>query len=198
MILLGASGHGKVIADILKLSGETQIEFWDDNPASVMLGYKVSLRQQTTADNVILSIGNNATRKKIADASSYNYGIAFHPASILAKDIAVGKGTVIMACAIINSGSYIGKHCIVNTAAVIDHDGIIENYVHISPNATLAGNVKVREGAWVGAGATIIQGVSIGNWAVIGAGSVVINDVPDNAIVVGNPAKIIKYNKIIK
>ncbi len=198
MILLGASGHGKVIADILKLSGEREIFFWDDDPAAAVPGYTVGSKQEFTEDDIILAIGNNATRKKIAETSSYTYGTAIHPTSIPASDVQIGQGTVVMAAAIINPGSLIGKHCIVNTAAVIDHDAIIEDYVHISPNATLAGNVTAKEGVWVGAGATIIQGITIGCWAVIGAGSVVIKDVPNHAVVVGNPARIIKYNKALE
>ena len=192
MILIGASGHGKVIADILKLSAERNIIFWDDNASVVIPGYIVLPRQGSSEDHIILAIGNNFTRKKIAESSSYTYGKAIHPTAIAANDIEIGQGTVLMAAAVINPGSQIGKHCIINTAAVIDHDVIIEDYVHISPNATLAGNVKVKEGAWIGAGATIIQGITIGSWAVIGAGTVVIEDVPDYTVVVGNPARVIK------
>ncbi len=198
MILLGASGHGKVIADMLKLAGEREIVFWDDDPASSLPGFIVRSREKHTKDKVILCIGNNATRKKIVNTSTYNYGTAIHPTAILSSDVLIGPGTVVMAGVIINPGSCIGKHCIVNTAAVIDHDAVIEDYVHISPNATLAGNVTAREGAWVGAGATIIQGITIGRWAVIGAGAVVIKDIPGHAVVVGNPARIIKYNKAVE
>jgi acetyltransferase EpsM len=194
MILLGASGHGKVIADILKLSGKTDIIFWDDDPGAVVPGYTVMCRKESTEDEIILSIGKNLTRKRIADNSSYTYGIAIHPTAILSGDVLLGSGSVVMAAAIINPGSRVGKHCIINTAAVIDHDAVIEDFVHVSPNATLSGNVTLKEGAWVGAGATIIQGISIGRWAIVGAGAVVIKDVPDQAVVVGNPARIIKDN----
>ncbi len=198
MNLFGASGHGKVIADSLKLSGEKEIIFWDDEPAAAIPGYTVYSPKGNTDDEVILSIGNNETRKKIADVSSYTYGKAIHPAAILSPDVFIGEGTVVMAASVINPGSRIGKHCIINTAAVIDHDVIIEDYVHVSPNATLAGSVTIKEGAWIGAAATIIQGITIGSWAVIGAGAVVINDVPDNAVVVGNPSRIIRYNNAFK
>jgi len=193
MILIGASGHGKVIADILKLSGTKNIVFWDDNPLAVVPGFNVKPREHQSEENIILSIGNNATRKKIAEHSSYTYTTAIHPSAILSSGVLVGQGTVVMAAAIINPGSQIGWHCIINTAAVIDHDVILEDYVHISPNATLAGNVTINEGAWIGAGATVIQGLTIGKWAVVGAGAVVIKDVPNNVVVVGNPARIVRY-----
>ena len=198
MILLGASGHGKVIADILKLSGKIDIIFWDDDLDAVVPGYSVLCREESTKDELILSIGKNVTRKRIAENSSYTYGTAIHPTAILSGDVQLGSGSVVMAAAIINPGSHVGKHCIINTAAVIDHDAVIEDYVHISPNATLSGNVTIKEGAWVGAGATIIQGISIGRWAIVGAGAVVIKDVPDQAVVVGNPARIIKDNPVLE
>ncbi len=97
--------------------------------------------------------------------------------------------------ACVNAEVKIGKHCIVNTASVIEHECVIEDFVHISPNATLAGNITVKEGAHIGIGANIIQGVNIGKYAVIGAGAVVISDVPDYAVVVGNPAKLIKIRE---
>ena len=94
--------------------------------------------------------------------------------------------------AIIQSDSIIGKHCIINSGASVDHECQIEDFVHISPHATLCGNVHVGEGSWIGAGATIIPGIKIGNWCTIGAGATVINDVEDNSIVAGTPAKSIK------
>ena len=198
MILIGASGHGKVVADILMLSGEKEIIFWDDNPLANITGYPVMYREHTAQENVILCIGNNATRKQIAESASYTYKTAIHPSAILSGDVLIGTGSVVMAGAIINPGSKIGKHCIVNTAAIIEHDAMLADYIHISPNATLAGNVIVREGAWVGAGATVIQGITLGCWSVVGAGSVVIKDVPDYAVVVGNPARVIRYNNSVK
>jgi acetyltransferase EpsM len=101
-----------------------------------------------------------------------------------------------MAGAILNPNVKVGKHCIVNSGAVIEHDCILDNFVHLSPNAALAGNVSIGEGAHIGIGSSIIQGVKIGKWATIGAGTVVLNDVPDYAVIVGNPGKIIKYNSI--
>lgn len=200
MYLYGASGHAKVIIEILELQGiEVQGLFDDNNSVNNLTGYDV-LRFEPgfLADNeFIISIGNNHTRKKIATKCHSKFGKAIHPASIISKRASVGEGSVVMGNAIINSGVSIGKHAIINTSASIDHDCIIEDFVHISPNATLSGNVTVREGSWIGAGATIINGVTIGKWCTIGAGSVIIRDVPDGATVVGNPGKIIKIADVI-
>ena len=195
MIIIGAGGHGKVIAAIIRACYADDIVFWDDDPAAKVEGYIVKPRQDTTTDAVILGIGNNAIRKRIADAAGYQYGQAFHPRSLVDGYINIGGGTVIMAGAIINPGFRIGRHVIINTGAILDHDATVEDYAHISPGAVLTGNVTVKEGAWIGAGATIVPNRTIGKWATIGAGAVVLKDVPDYAVVVGNPGRIIKYNQ---
>lgn len=198
MILFGASGHGKVIADILDAGGITDIEFWDDAPDENFKDYKVS---KTPADlqgikgEIIISIGINATRKRVAERlnNSLPYGNAIHPGAIISRKTIIGPGTVIMAGTVINTDSKIGAHCIINTNASVDHDCNIGDYVHVSPNAALCGDVTVGEGTHVGAGSVVIPGIKIGRWCAIGAGAVVIRDVPDFATVVGNPGKIIKY-----
>ena len=101
-----------------------------------------------------------------------------------------------MANAVINSSVKIGRHCIVNSGAVVEHDSIIKDFVHISLSATITGNVHIGEGTHIGAGAIVIPGVSIGKWVTVGAGAVILNDLPDFSVVVGNPGKVIKYNKI--
>jgi sugar O-acyltransferase (sialic acid O-acetyltransferase NeuD family) len=100
-----------------------------------------------------------------------------------------------MAGVSINSGVNVGKHSIINTNSCIDHDCVLNDFVHVSPNAALAGSVTVGEGTHIGISACVIQGIKIGTWATIGAGAVVVDDVPDYAVVVGNPARIIKYNQ---
>lgn len=196
MIIIGAGGHAKVIAEILEVSGTLAIAFWVDKlEFNKLLDYTVSNRLATSNEDVIVGIGNNSIRKTIVESSQYTFGNAIHPTSIISKRARLGLGNSVMAGAIINSDAIIGDHVIINSGSVIEHDCIVENYVHISPRATLAGSVAVGEGSWIGAGATIIQGVKIGKWATIGAGTVVIKDVPDFAVVVGNPQRIVKYNK---
>ncbi len=197
MILYGASGHGKVIADILKKSGNPEILFWDDDPQARIEGYEViqAPKEYSNKDEVILSIGNNAARFNIAAMGIYKWGRAIHPNAIIAENVAIENGSVLMAGVIVNSCTKIGSHCIVNTSGSVDHDCIIESFVHISPNATIAGGVKIGAGAWIGAGAVLIQGIKIGKWAIIGAGAVIIDDIPDYAVVVGNPGRVIKFIK---
>ena len=197
MILIGASGHAKVIIDILEKSG-IEVNFLVDANTGIqnLLGYRVIPENELKVEKeheFILSIGANEIRKRIAEEKKLNYGWAIHPSTILADDVTIDFGTVTMAGSIINSSTSIGKHCIINTGATVDHDCVLEDYVHISPNTTLCGSVKVGEGAHVGAGATIIPNISIGKWVTIGAGSVIISDVPDHAVVVGNPGRVIKY-----
>lgn len=192
-ILIGASGHAKVIIEIIEAMGGRVKAIQDTKPGiTSLLGYPVST-DMPSGSPVIIAIGNNAIRKRLAQELQGAFGIAIHPGSNISARSSVLPGTVVMAGAAINSEARIGGHCIINTNASIDHDCILEDFVHVAPNASLAGNVTVGEGAHIGIGSTIIQGVAIGKWAVIGAGSVIIKDVPDHAVVVGVPGKIIKY-----
>ena len=199
MILIGASGHAKVIMDILEISGALVECLYDTNPNVTELnGKKVMLQKEYKPqphDRVIISIGNNAIRKRIVAELRVSFGKAIHPNAQLSANVSVGQGTVVMPGVVINSSTSIGQHCIVNTTASIDHDCQLGDYVHISPNATLCGGITVGEGTQIGAGATIIPNINIGKWAMVGAGAVVIKDVPDFAVVIGNPARIIKYNE---
>lgn len=199
MFLYGASGHCKVIIDIITESRRNIIEgIFDDNPNCDSINeipvFNTKTAETFLGKQLIISIGNNSIRKKIMESISAAYLTAIHPKSIVSNYAKIGEGSVVMAGAIINSDSVIGKHCIINTGAVIEHDCILDDFVHVSPNASLAGSVLVGEGTHIGIGAIVIQDVKIGRWVTVGAGSVIIEDIPDNAVVVGNPGKIIKYN----
>ncbi len=200
MILYGASGHGKVIADILHECGESDIRFWDDAPNRAFAAvYDVTpppADYSGVTAPVIISIGSNHTRKRIADKLNVavSFGTAVHPKSVQGARVSMGEGTVVMAGVVINIDTTIGKHCIINTNASVDHDCSLADYVHISPNVALCGNVTIGEGTHMGAGSVAIPGIKIGKWCCIGAGAVIIRDVPDFATVVGNPGKVIKLN----
>ena len=194
MILIGASGHAKVILDILEKSGQT-VDFLVDTNDSIkqLNGIPVIHQDEYKPEQqheLILAIGENQVRKRLAAFFSTRFGKAIHPGAILASNVAIGEGTVVMAGAVVNSSTRVGRHCIINTTASIDHGCQIGDYAHISPNATLCGTVSVGEGTQLGAGATVIPNINIGSWAMIGAGAVVISDIPDHAVAVGNPARI--------
>ncbi|RYE26282.1 MAG: acetyltransferase [Sphingobacteriales bacterium] len=197
MIVYGASGHAKVIIEILEDIGIDNIVVWDDAPkVPELLGYPTSTPVDITANmqnSMVIAIGNNEVRKRIAAArSQFSFVTAIHPQTQISKRAKIGKGTVVMSGVSINADTIIGDHCIINTTASIDHDCLIGDYVHVSPNATLCGNVSVGEGTHIGAGSVVIQGKKIGKCCTIGAGTVVISDIPDHATVVGNPGRIIK------
>ena len=196
MYLYGASGHARVVIEILEKNGIKVHGLFDDNlDIKSLLNYPVlgsPDSNKTVEGEVIVTIGINTTRFKIVKKHQFNYGKAIHQNAEISTRSSIGEGSVVIGNAIINTGAKIGKHCIINTSASIDHDCIIEGFVHISPNTTLCGEVTVREGTHIGAGAIVIPGVTIGKWAVVGAGSVIIRDVPDFATVVGNPGKVIK------
>lgn len=196
--LYGASGHCKVVIDILQSNDEEPTGIIDDNPKTEqLLGVPVihsSKFVEEVNQKMIVSIGDNAIRQKIVYKISGNFHTAIHSKSTVSIFSKIGEGTMIMAGAIVNPDAIIGTHCIINTAAIVEHDCVIEDYVHLSPNAALAGGVTVGEGTHIGIGAVVIQGIKIGKWATIGAGSVIIKEVPDYAVVVGNPGRIIKQN----
>jgi len=195
--LYGASGHGKVVAEIAEQNGHLIGGFIDANPAiTKLLNYSVSTQlpdDSYSGNGFIISIGNNGIRKKVAQELSGNrFETLIHHRSSISQRASVDDGTVVMAGVSINVDVTIGKHCIINTNASVDHDCKIADFVHISPNVALAGDVWVGEGTHIGIGASAIQGVQIGKWCTIGAGAVIIRDVPDGATVVGNPGRIIK------
>lgn len=200
VIIIGAGGHAKVIADIIYKSGDNLIGFLDDNLANkgkeIYLGKKVL---GTTKDikiynknYFVIGIGNNSIRKKINNENNLKLYTAIHPSAIIAQDVKIGTGSVIMAGVVINPGTVIGKNCIINTCSSLDHDNLLEDYVHISPGAHLAGTVSVKEGTWICTGATIINNITIAQNNIIGAGSVVIKDInEENGTYVGVPAKML-------
>ena len=195
MYLYGASGHAKVIIDILEASRIQVDGLIDDNPnINQLRGYPVE-HVYNGESPFIISIGANSIRKQVAEKLQTTFGKACHPSAILSPTTEIGDGTVVMQGSIIQVDVKIGKHCIVNTGASIDHECIIGDYVHVSPHTTLCGNVHIGEGSWIGAGTTIIPNLSIGKWCIIGAGSVVTKDIPDHALAFGTPCKVIRYLK---
>lgn len=197
MYLFGASGHGKVVAEAAESAGIPIKGFVDENQtAEMILNLPVFNQLPSDVEELTISVGNNTTRKNIATRfPNLKFGKIIHSFSSVSTRSEIGKGTVILSGVSVNSGVKVGNHCILNTNSSVDHDCQLGDFVHISPNAALAGDVTVGEGTHIGMGACVIQGIKIGKWAVIGAGTVIIQDVPDFAVVVGNPGRIIKYTE---
>lgn len=197
IVIIGASGHGKVIADIARLKGYEDIIFLDDDISIVQCGkYPVkggSLEVNIFIDNgydVIIAIGNAQIRQRIQNTIFDKSKIVtlIHPSAVVADEVLIGRGTVIMAGTVVNPGTRIGEGCIINTGATIDHDNRIEDYVHVSVGAHLAGTVKIGRRTWIGAGAVVSNNIEICDDCMIGAGAVVIGNINDRGTYVGVPA----------
>ena len=195
MYLYGASGHGKVIKDIVELQGDEVEGFVDDNPKLSSYCGKPVLHNADGLTPMVVSIGINKTRKRIVEKLKCQFATAIHPSAMVSPSAKIGEGTVVMAGAVINADVVIGKHCIINTGASIDHECVVGDFCHIAPHATLCGQVHVGEGTLMGVGSCAIPCMKIGSWTTVGAGAAVVRDVPDGVTVVGNPAKIVIRTK---
>lgn len=198
LIIIGAGGHGKVIADIAVKNGYTSIFFVDDNATGECMSFPI-IGLCSDVENLddgntdfVIGIGNNATRKMIAEKYDVNWVSIIHPSAQIGVNVSIENGTVVMAGAVINPCSSIGEHCIINTRAVIEHDNVVENYAHISPNAALGGTVRIGELTHIGIGATVINNIDICGNCIVGAGAVVIRNITDGGTYVGVPTKKIK------
>lgn len=199
MYLYGASGHGRVIKEILESVNQKVDGFIDDNPSiNEHLGLPVQ-HSAEAADEVIVTIGDNGMRRRVVERLRCKFpkGIV-HPKAVFSQTANIGEGSVVMAGAVINAGTSIGKHSVINTCASVDHECQIGDYVHIAPGAHLCGLIQVGEGTLIGAGASVIPCVKIGRWCTIGAGAAVVSDIPDGATVVGVPGRIVWRTSVPK
>ena len=198
LIIVGAGGYGKVLADNAIKNGYTDIYFVDDCKKGLCMDFPIvgtssdlpNLNDGKT--DFIIGIGNNATRKQIAEAYAVNWISLIHPSAQIGVEVSVGKGTAVMPGAVISACARIGNQCIVNTRAVIEHDDVIEDYVHISPNAALGGTVRIGESAWIGLGASVVNNIHICAGVTVGAGAAVIGSITESGTYAGVPARKIK------
>lgn len=192
LVIIGASGHGKVIADVAVKCGYKDIVFLDDSEnVKECVGFPVIgkvLDAKNMEDEKIVAIGNAEIREKIQSQLS-NLVTLIHPSAVVSRRVKIGEGTVIMAGAVINSDVVIGKGCIINTGASVDHDCKLEDFVHVSVGAHVAGTVSIGKKTWVGAGATVSNNVSICDNCMIGAGAVVVKDLKKSGIYIGVPVR---------
>ena len=199
LIIIGASGHGKVVADIaIKINKWQSIAFLDDDESiKASMGFEVmgktadAFTYEDEAD-FFVAIGSNTTREKIQEnliERGVNVVSLIHPSAVIGTDVEIGTGSVVMAGVVINSSSRIGKSCIINTSSSLDHDNVIEDYVHISPGVRVAGSVGIGKGTWLGIGSVISNNVNICSGCKVGAGAVVVKDITEPGTYVGIPVR---------
>jgi len=200
LAVIGAGGHGAVVAEVAQLNG-WEIDFFDDGcePSRRVGPWQVIGSTKDLCQNFksmykycFVAIGNNSIRMEkqlCLEKEGFVCPTLIHPSAVISQNSEVLNGTVIMANAVVNVFSKIGKGCIVNTASTIDHECILEDGVHISPGVNLAGNVILKERCWIGIGSSVKNGVEIGRNSIVGAGAVVLSSVENNKTVVGVPAK---------
>ncbi len=205
VFLFGASGHAKVVIDMIERAGQARIAgLFDDKaqpPPTTFFGYPLLGGRRELerlfppgddAPRAIVTIGENAARRAVTQwLTDRGYGMtnALHPAAIIGRDVSLGRGIVVMAGAVINPCVCVGDGVIINTGASVDHDSRIEPFAHIAPGSRLCGGVSIGENSLIGAAAAVIPGIRIGRYVVVGAGATVTRDVPDHAKVVGSPAR---------
>lgn len=205
IIVIGAGGHGQVVADILQRmhdAGGASIVagYLDDDPTLLgrsLLGVPVLGRVRdlpaVSHDAVIVAVGRNPTRRQLAEdleRSGERFAVARHPSAIIAPDVVIGRGSMICAGVIINPGTVIGAHAILNTASSIDHHNGIGDFAHIGPGVHLGGDVRIGPGTLIGIGSTVLPQREVGEWSVVGAGSLVIEDIPSGVTAMGAPARV--------
>lgn len=197
LIIIGASGHGKVIADIAVKLGYENIVFLDDDVAiEECAGFPVVGKTDEAINmdgDKVVAIGNARTRERIS--KNIKTVSLIHPDASISRRVKIGEGTVVMAGAIINSDTVIGDGCIINTGASVDHDCLIDNYCHVAVGAHIAGTCHIGEKTWIGAGATVSNNIDICQETVIGAGTVVVKSIEKQGTYIGVPAEDIKMKK---
>lgn len=201
VIIIGSSGHAKVIIDAINKSNHYEVVGLIDDFRALgettmnvpVVGKVIDIESHKGINcSWIIGIGDNKQRHRIFSKLMdlrLSYINVIHPSAIIGNDVDMGVGNFIAAGAIINSGTVIGNHCIVNTGAQLDHDNTLHDFVSIAPKAALAGNVTIERGSYIGMGANVIEKTTVHRQTVIGAGSVVTRDVPRFKVAYGNPCK---------
>ena len=201
LIIAGAGGHGRVVADAALATGAySSLAFLDDRNSNLetsegwrIVGELKSLGNFAAEYHAFVAgVGNAALRLELlsrARTLGFNCVSIIHPAAVVSTYCSIDEGSVVFSGGCINVGARIGAACIINTGATVDHDCVLADGVHVCPGAHLAGSVEIGPRTWFGVGAVAREGIKIGADVIVGAGAVVVKDVPDRATVVGNPAR---------
>lgn len=201
LLIFGASGHGKVVADVAESCGWTDIRFYDDRAAELSDGQypwpvvgdaEAFLKDSVNAAGVFVAIGGNAIRRKFVELLLEREApliTLIHPAAVVSRYAVLSSGTLVMPCAVVNAGCELGMAALINTGATVDHDCRLGDFVHVCPGAHLAADVQCGDEVWFGIGCAVRQGAQIGSRVTIGAGAAVVKNVGDGLTVVGVPAR---------
>lgn len=199
LVVIGAGGHGKVVAEIAAAAGYDVLGFFDDSVEFSPLQKYPLLRTIAELPKkagqgvlAVVAVGDNRRRcELVAEISGcVCFATVIHPSAVVSESARIGEGTVVMPLVAVNAGVQIGRHAILNTSCSVDHDCALGDFVHISPGAVLCGGVRVGAGTHVGAGAVVVPGRRIGSWSVVGAGCVVVSDIPEKVVAAGVPARV--------
>ena len=196
LTIIGASGHGKVVAEVARLNGYDEIVFYDDNPALQACGCwpvaGTTDRLTAKADTeLFIAIGNARIRQRFMERfSAARMPVLIHPSAVVAPGVPIGRGSVLMPCAVVNPGSVLGQGVIVNTCASVDHDCVLGDYVHVAVGARLCGTIDIGERTWIGAGAVVSNNLRVCSDVMLGAGALVISDIVEPGIYIGSPSKL--------
>lgn len=198
IVIIGASGQGKVAADIARVSGQYHnIIFLDDAPINECMGIQVmgktsEVNKYLEEADFFVAVGNPMIRKNIIEellGKDANVVSLIHPNAVIGTNVQVKEGTIVMAGAVLNPECKVGRGCIINTCASVDHDCVLGDYVHVSVGAHLAGAVTVGDATWIGAGVIVNNNLIIAEKCMIGSGAVVVRDLNKSATYIGVPAK---------
>ena len=208
IIIIGASGHGKVVADIVEQEGRYSLAGFVDAAVvagTEFFGYPVLGREEdlpglTTKmglSGCLVAVGDNWSRMQCAAkvrglVPELPFVAVAHPSARLARGAEIGAGTVVMAGAVLGPDVRVGQFCIVNTGACLDHDGVLEDFSSLAPGVVAGGNVRIGTGSAVSLGAHLIHGVAVGVHSVVGAGATVLENIPDRVLAHGTPARVVR------
>lgn len=206
LLIVGAGGHGKVVAEIAQACGQwDQIAFLDARYQTlngqrtwpVLSDVDQAQMLQEDYPDVVLAVGDAERRlslMSLLQQQGFNLPVLVHPSACISPSASLGTGTVVMPMAVVNADAKVGRACIINTGATVDHDSVLADGVHVCPGANLAGEVRVGRASWLGIGCSVIQQVNIGESVMVAARAAVTKDVENHVVVAGVPAKVIKKN----
>lgn len=197
LVVVGAGGHAKVVVATARAAGWRVVAIaddargrWGQQLLGVAIAGPTARVLQDPAAQVVLAIGDNAARRRLAAGARCRFATLVHPSAVVDATVALGAGSVVFAGVVIQPDAAIGGHAIVNTGASIDHDCVLGEAVHVAPGTRLAGNVTLGDEVFLGIGTVVIPGVAIGARTVVGAGAAVVTDLPPDVVAVGVPARV--------